>query len=136
MLGSVRCLNLGAARGYVVRVLSSWFCSACGRMLVIYGGASCVRDLGRVERPRADEEEQTAEDSCLASDAHCLGHTAPCTEGVALRPVWSALRAGTSTSSQTGMVAVVGVGRRLAVCVGSSVIYLQHGARRIGGLLR
>jgi hypothetical protein len=94
-----------------------------------------VRDLGRAERPRADEGEQTAEDSALMlTSAHCLEHAAPCTESVALCPIWPALRAGKSTLLRPGMAAVVGVGRRLAVCVGTSVVYLQHGTRRIGGL--
>jgi hypothetical protein len=101
-------------------------------MLVMYGGASCVRDLGLAERPRADQEERNTEGSVFG--ARCLEHATPCcTESVALcpSPVGTAsCQAGTSTLSRPGMAAVVGVGRRLAVCVGTSFIYLQHGARR------
>ncbi|KAI0297134.1 hypothetical protein BC826DRAFT_1174519 [Russula brevipes] len=78
------CLNLGAARGGYFRVRS-----ACGRMLVIYGGASCVRDLGRGERPRADEEEQTAkEDSALVPTAWNMQHLAQRAWHCVWRPSW------------------------------------------------
>jgi hypothetical protein len=63
-----------------------------------------VRDLGHAERPRADEEEQTAEDSVLMLTAWSLQHLAKRAWHCVLR---SALKAGTSTSSRPGMAVVM-----------------------------
>jgi hypothetical protein len=95
MLWSVRMPNLGAARGIPARVAFEFVlhvedCLLCAEVPV---HPVCAILCALRDRRRADEEEQTAEDSlseCL--DAHSLEHAmdasaTPRTESVALCPV-------------------------------------------------
>jgi len=66
MLGSVRMANLGVARG-IYSEGAFEFVLHVEECFIVCGGASCVRDLGRAERPRADEEEENTGDTGSAS---------------------------------------------------------------------